>query len=105
MTPVWFVLAAAAGGLVRHGVNVLGRGWTGTLAVNVVGAFVLGWLLGSGASSTTVLVAGTAGCGSLTTFSTFALDTVEARAATRITIVVATVVGTVLAATVGYGLA
>lgn len=104
MTPVWFVLAASAGGLLRHGVSLLGWAWRGTLAVNIVGAFALGWLLGSGASSTTVLVAGIAGCGSLTTFSTFALETVEARGAMRIAIVVATIAGTVLAAAIGYGL-
>lgn len=104
MTPVWFVLAAATGALVRHGVNLLGRGWSGTLAVNVVGSFVLGWLLGSGASSDTLLVVGTAGCGSLTTFSTFAVEVVEVTGPRRITVVAATVVGTVLAAAVGFAL-
>lgn len=105
MTPVWFVLAAAAGALVRHGVSLLGRGWHGTLAVNVVGAFVLAWLIGRGASSDVVLVVGTAGCGSMTTFSTFALETIEERGAARVTIVTSTVVGTVVAAFVGYALA
>lgn len=104
MTPVWFALAAAAGALVRHGVNLLGRGWVGTLGVNVVGSFVLGWLLGSGASAGTVLVVGTAGCGSLTTFSTFAIETVEVHGRGRVTIVAATAVGTVLAAAAGHAL-
>lgn len=104
MTPLWFVVAASTGALVRHGVNLLGRGWTGTLAVNVAGSLLLGWLLGAGASADTVLVVGSAGCGSLTTFSTFALETVEVHGPQRITIVAATVVGTLSAAAVGYAL-
>lgn len=104
MTAVWFALAAAAGAMIRHGVNLLGRAWLGTLAVNVAGALLLGYLLGSGASGDTVLVVGTAGCGSLTTFSTFALETVEARDATRIRIVAVMVVGTLAAAALGYAL-
>jgi fluoride exporter len=102
---VWFALAAAGAGLVRHGVNLLGRAWLGTLVVNLVGSFVLGYVLGSGPSDDVGLVVGTAACGSLTTFSTFALETVEARDGTRIRIVLATVIGTVAAATVGHWLA
>ena len=105
MIIVWFAVAAATGGLVRHGVNLLGRAWVGTLAVNVVGAFVLGYMLGSGASDDVVLVVGTAGCGSLTTFSTFALEAVEARDAARVTIVAATIVGSVTAAAIGHAVA
>ena len=105
MIAVWFALAATAGAVVRHGVNLLGRAWVGTLVLNVVGAFVLGALTGSGASADTLLVVGTAGCGSLTTFSTFALEVVEARDTTRVWIVAATVAGTILAAATGYWLA
>lgn len=105
MIVLWFALAAAGGGLVRHGVNLLGHAWLGTLGVNVVGALVLGYLLGAGASDDVLLVVGTAGCGSLTTFSTFALETVEARDAARIRIVVLTVVGTIAAALLGHRLA
>lgn len=105
MTAMWFALAAAGGALIRHRVNLLGRAWLGTLAVNVAGALLLGYLLGSGASGDTVLVVGSAGCGSLTTFSTFALETVEARDLTRLHIVVVMIVSTLAAAAVGYGLA
>lgn len=104
MTVLWFVLAAAAGGVGRHAVNHMGRAWIGTLAINVSGSFVLGVVLGSGASGDVVLVVGTAGCGSLTTFSTFALEAVEARDATRVGIVAATVVGTITAGAIGYWL-
>ena len=102
MTALWFVLAAAAGGVGRHAVNQMGRAWIGTLAINVTGSFVLGVLLGRGASADMVLVVGTAGCGSFTTFSTFAFEAVEARDASRVAIVAATVVGTVTAGAVGY---
>ena len=105
MTPVWFALAAAGAALVRHGVNLLGRAWLGTLVLNVVGAFVLGYVLASAASDEVRLVVGTAACGSLTTFSTFALETVEAHDAARIRIVVTTIVGTIAAASVGHWLA
>ena len=105
MTVVWFGIAAASGALVRHAVNLRGRGWPGTLAVNLAGALVLGHLLGRGVSDDVVLVVGTAGCGSLTTFSTFALEAVEARDATRVVIVATTVAGSLAAATLGYVLA
>lgn len=105
MTALWFGLAAGGGALVRHGVNLLGRGWIGTLAVNLVGSFALGWLVGAGASADTLLVVGTAGCGSLTTFSTFALETVEEHGLSRITKVSAMVVGTIAAAAIGHALA
>lgn len=47
----------------------------GTLAVNAVGSFALGLLAGAG-EVTTVILAGGA-LGSLTTFSTLAVETVE----------------------------
>lgn len=104
MTPVWFALAAALGTLVRHRVNELGLGSWGTLAVNVVGAFLLGWILGSEASSEITLVAGTAFCGSLTTFSTFSLEATEGTMRERITVITATLVLGIVAATAGYAI-
>jgi CrcB protein len=102
MTALWFVLAAAGGALARHGVNRLGHAWIGTVAVNGLGSFVLGLVAGGAVDGDARVVIGTAACGSLTTFSMFALEVVEARDATRIRIVSITIAVTVAAAAVGH---
>ncbi len=105
MTAVWFVVAAAGGAVARHQVNRLGTGWRGTMALNVVGAFALGLLVGSDASDATLTIAGTGLCGSLTTFSTFALEFAEAPRRIRLVILVGTVLLGLGAATLGWSLA
>lgn len=78
----------------------------GTLAVNLVGCFVLGVLAGglahAGWSPEVYALLGTGFCGGLTTFSTFAVETVELhRGGARLR-----AVGyVVLSATAGVGLA
>lgn len=52
------------------------RSGLGTIAVNVVGAFALGVLVGADADA--MLLAGVAALGSFTTFSTMALDVTTA---------------------------
>ncbi|MFT4289003.1 fluoride efflux transporter CrcB [Nocardioides sp.] len=49
----------------------------GTLAVNVLGSLVLGLLVGAETGTTAALLIGTGFCGTLTTFSTFAFETVR----------------------------
>ena len=53
----------------------------GTLAVNLVGCFVLGVLAGGAAhrgwSSSMLALLGTGFCGGLTTFSTFSVETID----------------------------
>lgn len=104
VTAVWFAVAAVVGALLRDRVNRLGFGWRGTLAVNVVGSFLLGLLLASDQPADVVTVLGTGGCGALTTFSMFALEAVEADGAERVSIVVLTVAVTLAAAAAGYAL-
>jgi fluoride exporter len=104
VTALWFVLAAAGGAMTRHQVNRLGTGWRGTMALNVVGAFALGLLVGSDAGDATLTVVGTGLCGSLTTFSTFALEFAEAPRRIRLVILVGTVALGLGAAALGFSL-
>lgn len=49
----------------------------GTLTVNVVGSFALGFVVFLQVGSAALLFIGTGVCGSFTTFSTFSVDTVQ----------------------------
>lgn len=73
------------GALLRYGIDLWVPGWPplGTLAANVLGAFVLGVVLyeahlAARLSAETRLLVGTGFCGSLTTYSTFAAETASA---------------------------
>jgi CrcB protein len=87
----------ALGAVLRSGLHRLVPGWPplGTLAANVLGAFVLGVVLSEGRlaarlTSETRLLVGTGFCGSLTTYSTFAAETASATPARAAGYVVAT---------------
>lgn len=71
-------LGGVAGALARH---LLGErieeGIVDTLAVNVLGSFLLGVLVAVPVENDLLLVAGTGFCGAFTTFSTFAYETVR----------------------------
>jgi fluoride exporter len=78
ITAIAFVFAAAAGTVARADI---GQRWNrhegfpaGTLAVNVVGSFLLG--LSSGLDQPAATVIGVGGIGALTTFSSLARDAV-----------------------------
>ena len=102
MTLLAFPIAAAVGALIRHGVNRLGHGWRGTVVVNAVGAFVLAAAIAADVPESVLLVVGTAGCGSLTTFGMVAVEVVEARGPTRWSILMANLLATVVAAAMGF---
>lgn len=74
MSPLLFVLAAAAGAAGRHVVAQVVCSWQSLLVVNTIGAALLGWLVGRDVSPATLTVLGVGLCGSLTTFSSFALE-------------------------------
>jgi CrcB protein len=76
-----FLLVGAGGvlgALARHllGERIGGR-TRDTLAVNVVGSFLLGVLVAVPVEGSLLLVFGTGFCGAFTTFSTFAVETVR----------------------------
>lgn len=112
MTWVLVAAAGAAGAVARHAAGVLlgGRALpVATLAVNLVGSFLLGLLLSAGAPRlsphvTTALAAGF--LGAFTTFSAFAHETAElvrsGRAPAAAAYVAASVVVGVLAAAAGW---
>ena len=79
-------VGAAAGAALRHHTNELylrsrlsqrfGQVW-GIAGVNVVGSFMLGAAVAWQPAEETRLLLGTGFCGGLTTFSTFAVDSVQ----------------------------
>ena len=88
----WVALGAAMGAPARYvAAHYLDRAWHyGTLAVNVVGSFVLGVLTAHTADATTIALWGTGFCGGLTTYSSFTVQSVNAGARRGAAYVVAT---------------
>lgn len=84
MTALLVAIGAAAGApvrlLVNHALRVrLGATpMAGTLAVNIAGSFLLGLLAGWGVHGNSLALVGVGFCGTLTTFSTLALEIWEA---------------------------
>lgn len=107
-------LAGGVGAGLRYAVGRLldAHAWpTGTLLVNLAGSALLGALVGGGAPAALLAVVGTGFCGGLTTYSSFAVQTVALvdtttgptagrRRAAAYALV--TVVGCLLAATAGW---
>lgn len=78
VTALLVVLGAAVGAPLRYLVH---RAWGGspwaTFAVNVAGSALLGALVGAVLPGPVLALLGTGFCGALTTYSTFAAETVE----------------------------
>ena len=111
MTTLGFVLAAVAGTLLRAVAagrdSRFNRRLFSTLTVNVVGAFLLGWL--QGAEAATLTTVGVGGLGALTTFSTFVAQVEciarEGRRRDAVAYAGATILLGLLAAAAGYAAA
>lgn len=113
MTALFVGVAGAAGALARYaiGSQVDSRSfpWS-TLAINLVGSFALGLLVKAGATrgwpDSTVVPLGTGFLGAFTTFSTFSVETQtmlrQDRVATAAAYVGASILGGLIAATLGY---
>lgn len=77
----------------------------GTLAVNVLGSFLLGLLTFAGAGEGLLLFVGVGACGSFTTFSSFSVETVRLYERGHPWRGAANAAGTLLAAGLAVGLA
>ena len=79
MTLLYVALGAALGATVRYvvGHHLDGRLPWGTVLVNVAGSFVLGLLTGLSVSASSMALLGAGFCGALTTYSSFAVQTVD----------------------------
>ncbi len=76
MTWLWVALGAAAGAPLRYVAGLLldGRLPRGTVLVNWVGSFLLGWFSGLGLDGDAAALLGVGFCGALTTYSSFAVQ-------------------------------
>jgi CrcB protein len=96
----WVVLGAAVGAPLRYlAGRALNRRWpTGTLLVNVAGSFLLGLVLSPDLDTPQWMVSGlgTGFCGALTTYSAFALETVDLAEHGRLRAALANVVANVV---------
>ena len=99
-----FAIAAGLGAATRLRINQLGWTWLSTLAANVLGAFLLGWLLASDPSEGIATVVGTGYLGSLTTFSMFAVEATEGGTRRRVAVLVSNLALGLVAATLGHAL-
>ena len=77
----------------------------GTLAVNLVGSFVLGVLVGAAVEGRWFALLGTGFCGGLTTYSAFAVQTVDGGRRRGAAYVLVSIVGCLAMATLGHVLA
>jgi CrcB protein len=100
-------LGAAVGSPVRYlaGLWLDRRLHWGTLLVNLTGSFVLGALIGAAVDGRWFALLGTGFCGGLTTYSAFAVQTVQGGQQNRwrgASYVVVTVAGCLATATLGH---
>ncbi|MGI8418263.1 MAG: fluoride efflux transporter CrcB [Nakamurella sp.] len=115
MTALWVVLGAMVGAPLRFLSSksldrVTSPLWLdlpwGTLTVNVVGSFVLGWTVSAQPDPALAALIGTGFCGALTTYSTFSYETwqlIEARATFRAVLnVAANLIVGLAAAAIGW---
>lgn len=104
VTALLVALGAAVGAPLRYliGLWLDRRLHWGTLAVNLVGSFVLGLLVGAAVDGHWFAVLGTGFCGGLTTYSAFSAQAIQGGRRRGATYVVVTVGGCLTLATLGH---
>ncbi len=104
MTGLLVALGAAAGAPLRYlaGHYLDGRLHWGTLLVNLVGAGLLGALLGAAVDGHWAALLGTGFCGALTTYSAFAVQAVQAGPRRGSLYAALTLLGSLATATLGH---
>ena len=104
MTWLYVALGAAAGAPMRYlaGHYLDGRLHGGTILVNLVGSFLLGWFSGLGLRGDALALLGTGFCGALTTYSSFLVQTYERGVRWGTANVVLTVVPALLLCACGF---
>jgi fluoride exporter len=100
-------LGAAVGAPLRYlaGLWLDRRLHWGTLLVNLVGSFVLGLLMGAAVEGRWLALLGTGFCGGLTTYSAFAVQSVQGGRRRGSAYAVVTVTGCLALATLGHAVA
>lgn len=104
MTAVLVALGAAVGAPARLLVaRLLDRSthW-GTLAVNLLGSAILGWLVGHGVDGRPLALFGTGFCGAFTTYSAVSVQSVNRGGWAGLAYAVGTVLGCLGVAWAGY---
>lgn len=104
MSILLVALGAAVGAPLRYlaGLFLDARTPWGTLAVNLVGSATLGGLVAGGVEGRPLALLGAGLCGGLTTYSTFAVQSVRAGRRRGSAYAVATIIGCLAAAALGH---
>ena len=107
MTWLYVALGAAVGAPLRYVVGHLLDGRRlhhGTILVNLVGSFLLGWFSGLGLSGDALALLGSGFCGALTTYSSFIVQTHDRGPRPGTVNVLVTVVPALLLCGLGFSL-
>lgn len=106
MSILLVALGAAVGAPVRYlaGHLLNARVYWGTLAVNLVGSATLGALVAGAVEGRPMALLGVGFCGGLTTYSSFAVQSVHGGRWRGSAYAVATIVGSLAAAALGHAL-
>lgn len=105
MTVLLVALGAAVGAPLRYLTGRLVPGPRATLIVNVAGSLVLGFVLGLPLSPALTALLGVGFCGALTTYSTFAYETLRLPRRDAVRNVLVSLVAGLAAAYLGLALA